>query len=911
MSDGRVQIKFQTDTSALDASEGKLNQLGGSVKNLAGALGLLKVGAAAFSMISDSIGDAVSRVDTMNQYPKMLEQMGFGATEAESSISRLSDGIQGLPTRLDEVVSTAQRFTTTFRDVDKATETTLALNNALLASGAGAQEAASATDQYAKMMSSGKVEMDTWNNLSENMNYALSEVSEQLGYSSENTWELYDALKSGDVTLDEFNNAMIEASTASGGFAEMALTASEGIATSWANIRTAVVTGVANIIQALDDLILDLTGKNIAKHFDTIKVAVANTFKVIVSAIRNAKPYIETAIAFFKRFTPVLEALQDIWSTTFKALKGDVDAKELVRAFQNYYSELYNVLSDIGKDIKDWIFDSTQSQSWEEVAEWVFSKVGEGFKDFASAVGDVGSALKEWIFSSTGSQSWGEVAQWIYSQIGSAWDSAMAFLGNVGSSIKTWIFESVGADSWDEVAEVIFSAIGTAWDSAIEFLGNVSEKIRTWIFDSVGADSWADVASKIIEMIASSVSGAVSAWQSITTKIRTSLATYLSSEEWDTTAESIITGIANAVGTLGNIVGRIAGAIVTALAPQLSEQGYDESGQAIINGLVSALWDAPRQIALALVDGLTGGLIGELANLDLSDIFNSGAKGSSSGEAPLGTGAFGAGSSQANNPLAGMDEVVQTSMDNIVAIIRTGYQSVNTETNTFIATMNSTIASNLQHMESEVQSGLNAISSLLGMMLNSYNNTVIGGMNAIIATLNSYNEGAYNAGVQLAEGFRSGLASRRNSIINTATSIANAATAAINKALVVKSPSRKGIYSGKMLGEGVEVGMESEIQNIEKMATRLAESAIPEMKPIDIQTALDMPYFRTANNSPVSATGKASNDSKLAELLTRIADKDTYIVLDDGTLVGRIAPKIDRQLGEVAKNKQRYGGATI
>lgn len=911
MSDGRVQIKFQTDTSALDASEGKLNQLGGSVKNLAGALGLLKVGAAAFSMISDSIGDAVSRVDTMNQYPKMLEQMGFSATEAESSINRLSDGIQGLPTRLDDVVSTTQRFTTTFRDVDKATETTLALNNALLASGAGAQEAASATDQYAKMMSSGKVEMDAWNNLSENMNYALSEVSEQLGYSSENTWELYDALKSGDVTLDEFNNAMIEASTASGGFAEVALTASEGIATSWANIRTAVVTGVANIIQALDDLILDLTGKNIAKHFDTIKVAVADIFKVIVSAIRNAKPYIESAIALFKRFTPVLEALQDIWSTTFKALKGDVDAKELVKAFQNYYSELYNVLSDIGKDIKDWIFDSTQSQSWEEVAEWVFSKVGEGFKDFTSAVGDVGSALKEWIFSSTGSQSWGEVAQWIYSQIGSAWDSAKAFLGNVGSSIKTWVFESVGADSWAEVAEVIFSAIGTAWDSAIDFLGNVSEKIRTWIFDSVGADSWADVASKIIEMIASSVSGAVSAWQSITTKIRTSLATYLSSEEWDTTAESIITGIANAVGTLGNIVGRIAGAIVAALAPQLSEQGYDESGQAIINGLVSALWDAPRQIALALVDGLTGGLIGELANLDLSDIFNSGAKGSSSGEAPQGTGGFGAGSSQANNPLDGMDEVVQTSMDDIVAIIRTGYQSINTETNTFIATMNSTIASNLQHMESEVHSGLNAISSLLGMMLNSYNNTVIGGMNAIIATLNSYNEGAYNAGVQLAEGFRSGLASRRNSIINTATGIANAATAAINKALVVKSPSRKGIYSGKMLGEGVEVGMENEIPNIERMATRLADSAIPDIKPIDMNTALNLPYYRSANNSPVSATGKASNDSKLADLLTRIADKDTYVVLDDGTLVGKIAPKIDRHLGGVAKNKQRYGGATI
>src|SRR5699024_11321770 len=70
----------------------------GGVKNLVGALGLLKVAGVAIQMITSSIDDAVGRVDTINQYPKMLQQMGFSAEDSERSINSLSEGIQGLPT---------------------------------------------------------------------------------------------------------------------------------------------------------------------------------------------------------------------------------------------------------------------------------------------------------------------------------------------------------------------------------------------------------------------------------------------------------------------------------------------------------------------------------------------------------------------------------------------------------------------------------------------------------------------------------------------------------------------------------------------------------------------------------------------------------------------------------------------
>src|SRR5690625_3744509 len=105
------------------------------VGNIAGAIGLTKLVSAGFTAIKNSVDSAVSRVDTLNQLPKVLQQMGASGEEAEWSIERLADGIEGLPTKLDDVAGQAQRMFTILGDVELATESTLALNNAFLASG--------------------------------------------------------------------------------------------------------------------------------------------------------------------------------------------------------------------------------------------------------------------------------------------------------------------------------------------------------------------------------------------------------------------------------------------------------------------------------------------------------------------------------------------------------------------------------------------------------------------------------------------------------------------------------------------------------------------------------------------------------------------------------------------------------
>ena len=80
------------------------------IKQFATALGLVAIGAAAFKVLSASMGDAISRFDTLNKFPKVLQALGVSAEDSQRAMQRLSDGIDGLPTKLDDIASTAQKM---------------------------------------------------------------------------------------------------------------------------------------------------------------------------------------------------------------------------------------------------------------------------------------------------------------------------------------------------------------------------------------------------------------------------------------------------------------------------------------------------------------------------------------------------------------------------------------------------------------------------------------------------------------------------------------------------------------------------------------------------------------------------------------------------------------------------------
>lgn len=242
--------------TALNASDFK-ERVDGLDKGL-GALGngldAFKLIEKGFNAITSSMDDAISRYDALNNFPKVLERMGFEADASAAATQKLSDGVQGLPTSIDSIVSTAQQIAVLTGNLGNSVDTTLALNNAFVASGASGDEAARGLDQYIKMLSSGQVDSERFKTLHETMGFALQRTAEAFGFAGESAQnDLFAALKNGNISFDQFNAKLIELNNGVGGFAELAQTSSGGISTAWTNLQTAMVRGTTEIVQSIDN----------------------------------------------------------------------------------------------------------------------------------------------------------------------------------------------------------------------------------------------------------------------------------------------------------------------------------------------------------------------------------------------------------------------------------------------------------------------------------------------------------------------------------------------------------------------------------------------------------------------------------------------------------------------------------
>lgn len=279
-------------------------------KKFAIAIGLIAIASAAFGVLKSSMDAAISRFDTLNKFPKVLQALGVSAEDSERAMTRLSDGIDGLPTKLDEIASTAQRMYTSFNDMDKATDSALALNNALLAQGSSAADAQRGTEQYLKALQTGKMEMDTWNTLSETMDVGLVKIAESFGFAGGSLkQDLYNALKDGTITMSQFNDKLIELGTGTGELAKLAKVNSLGIATSLGNLRNAAARGMAGIIDSFNKLSKQATGKEIAENIDSLKVIVNQSFKVMQNVIEGTTPYVKGFASAVNATLPVIRFL--------------------------------------------------------------------------------------------------------------------------------------------------------------------------------------------------------------------------------------------------------------------------------------------------------------------------------------------------------------------------------------------------------------------------------------------------------------------------------------------------------------------------------------------------------------------------------------------------------------------------
>lgn len=322
MNGAEVLTRFTADTSGVDKAT---KNTSASLGKLASAFTIGNVAAGAISKtlqtFNQNLDGAITRYDTMNNFPKVMKNLGIGADEAKEVIEDLSDKLTGLPTSLDAGARAVQRFTSVNGNIKDSEKLFLAVNNAILAGGASADIQASALEQITQAYSKGKPDMMEWRTLLMAMPAQINQVATAMNMTST---ELGEGLRDGSISMDSFMNTIVELnSTGVGEFAsfeEQARSSTNGIGTSIKNMKTATVRGITTMINKVNEALEPYGGLN--GVISNLGKVAEKIFSGIGDAIAQVIPFISKIVDWFNKYNTLLIPLAGIITGVVAGLKA-------------------------------------------------------------------------------------------------------------------------------------------------------------------------------------------------------------------------------------------------------------------------------------------------------------------------------------------------------------------------------------------------------------------------------------------------------------------------------------------------------------------------------------------------------------------------------------------------------------
>lgn len=290
----------------------------------------------AMGVISNSIGSAVGRADQMNNFPKVMKNLGYSSQDAAASIKKISNALDGLPTTSSAMTGMVQQLAPLTSNLDEATDIALAFNNAMLAGGASTMEQENALTQYTQMLSAGKVDMQAWRSIQAAMPGQLNQVAEAMLGAGKNSNDLYEAMKNGSISFDDFNKKVMELNQNGFGkyasFAQQAKDATQGIGTAMENVKNRVAKAVQKVIEAVGV-------ENIAGAINGFSSQFGKVGDAAASMVTGVK-------GWFGKAAQAAQPLASIWKSDFGQL--GMYLKGLAANAQAFGGSLLDVVTNGG-----------------------------------------------------------------------------------------------------------------------------------------------------------------------------------------------------------------------------------------------------------------------------------------------------------------------------------------------------------------------------------------------------------------------------------------------------------------------------------------------------------------------------------------------------------------------------------
>lgn len=507
------------------------------------------------SVVTSSLGSAIDRADQMNNFPKVMKNLGYSSEDAAASIKKISSALDGLPTTSSAMTGMVQQLAPLTSNLDQATNIALAFNNAMLAGGASTMEQENALTQYTQMLSAGKVDMQAWRSIQAAMPGQLNQVAEAMLGAGKNSNDLYEAMKNGSISFDDFNKKVMELNQNGFGkyasFAQQAKDATQGIGTAMENVQNRVAKAVQKVIEAVGV-------ENIA--------GAINGFSSQFGKIGDAAAGMVTGVkGWFGKAAQAAQPLVSIWQSDFGQL--GVYLKGLASNAQAFGGSLLDVVTN-----------------------------GGGLQNFLTGLNNIISPLVNWwialtrnvsIFIGTLSDSGG--VQAFLASLSELWKG----LTQLGQGLADAVTGFLAVGQNGGAAASIGQLVGDAFNAAAPFVEKLASTLQ-----SLG--DWASEHGDAIRTVIAGIAGGFAAFK--TASLISAAVTALKS--FDVAAKIAAAGqwVLNAAMNANPIMLVITaiGALVAGLIWFFTQTETGRAAWASLTAFLSSAW----QSAVAFVTGL-------------------------------------------------------------------------------------------------------------------------------------------------------------------------------------------------------------------------------------------------------------------------------------------------------------------
>lgn len=291
------------------ASNGGFTVLKGALANLAG-----NVIQSAISGIQNLAGEAIDSSDSLKKFESTMSFAGYDDSQIQTARDAMKDYADKTVYDLETISNTtAQLAANGIQDYTGLTE---AAGNLNAVAGGNADTFQSVAMVLTQTAGAGKLTTENWNQLSDAIPGASGKIQEALLKNGAYTGNFRDAMEKGQITADEFNQAIMDLGFTDA--AQEAATSTDTFEGAMGNMEAAVTDGLMQIYDAIGS-------ENVTGFISGIS-----------DAVSEIVPYIKDAIQWLKDNLPTIAPLLATIAAGLGALMVAQQIEQMVQAFRKW-----------------------------------------------------------------------------------------------------------------------------------------------------------------------------------------------------------------------------------------------------------------------------------------------------------------------------------------------------------------------------------------------------------------------------------------------------------------------------------------------------------------------------------------------------------------------------------------------